>query len=107
MNDAKGRRAIVVGASRGFGRGIAEALVEAGADVYALSRSDSSDLVRATGGRIRTMRVDATDPAAPARALREIKPNVVVLNAGATPEVATIQQQTWDAFSAVWNTDVK
>ncbi len=107
MNEVKGRRAVVVGASRGFGRGIAEALVEAGAEVYALSRSDSSGLVRATGGRVHTMSVDATDPAAPARVLREVKPNVVVLNAGATPTVASIQQQTWDAFSAIWNTDVK
>ena len=64
MSEARSTRAVVVGASRGFGRGIAEALVEAGADVYALSRTDSSDLVRATGGRIQAMTVDATDPAA-------------------------------------------
>ena len=107
MSEARSTRAVVVGASRGFGRGIAEALVEAGADVYALSRTDSSDLVRATGVRIHAMTVDATDPAAPARVLREVKPNVVVLNAGATPTVGSIQEQTWDAFSAVWNTDVK
>jgi|SRR5271170_8093344 len=61
MSQLAGTRAIVVGASRGFGRGIAEALIEAGADVHALSRSDSSDLVRATGGRIRTITADATD----------------------------------------------
>jgi len=107
MNEVKGRRAVVVGASRGFGRGIAEALVEAGAEVYALSRSDSSDLVRSTGGRVHTMSVDGTDSAAPARVLRDVKPNVVVLNAGATPTVASIQEQTWESFSAIWNSDVK
>jgi NAD(P)-dependent dehydrogenase (short-subunit alcohol dehydrogenase family) len=47
MSDMKSMRAIVVGASRGFGRGIVEALGRAGAEVHAVSRSDASDLVRA------------------------------------------------------------
>jgi len=38
MSELEGTKAVVVGASRGFGRGIVEALVEAGAEVRALSR---------------------------------------------------------------------
>lgn len=107
MNDLKGTIAVVVGASRGFGRGIAEALVREGADVHALSRSDSSELVRATDGRVHTIAADATDPEIALRVLREVKPDVVVLNAGATPRPALLQEHTWESFSVNWDTDVK
>jgi NAD(P)-dependent dehydrogenase (short-subunit alcohol dehydrogenase family) len=76
--------------------------------VHALSRGDSSDRVRrATFGRAHAIAADAAEPAIPSRVLREIKPTVVVLNAGATPEVAAFREQTWDGFSINWNTDVK
>jgi NAD(P)-dependent dehydrogenase (short-subunit alcohol dehydrogenase family) len=88
MSELEGTRAVVVGASRGFGRGIVEALVEAGAEVYALSRGDSSEVVRATDGRAHAIGVDAAHPETASRILREIKPTSVVLNAGATPQVA-------------------
>jgi NAD(P)-dependent dehydrogenase (short-subunit alcohol dehydrogenase family) len=107
MGELRGRRAVVVGASRGFGRGIAEALIEAGAEVYGLSRTDASDLVHATGGRVRTIVADATDAEAAGRVLREVKPSIVVLNAGATPTPAPVQGHTWESFSVNWNTDVK
>jgi NAD(P)-dependent dehydrogenase (short-subunit alcohol dehydrogenase family) len=107
MSGLEGVRAVVVGASRGFGRGIVEALAGAGADVHALSRSDSADVVRATGGRAHPIHGDAANPATAARVLREVRPSVVVLNAGATPRVAPIRGQTWDSFSVAWNTDVK
>ena len=107
MSELEGTKAVVVGASRGFGRGIVEALVEAGAEVHALSRGDASEVVRATGGRAHAIRADATDPEIPSRILREIQPTVVVLNAGATPQVAPFRDQTWDAFSTNWNADVK
>lgn len=107
MGNFSGTRAVVVGASRGFGRGIAEALVAAGAEVHALSRTDAAELVHATGGRVRMITADATDPGVAARVLREVNPNVVVLNAGATPMAAPIQEHTWESFSVNWNTDVK
>src|SRR5579862_5222107 len=108
MSELAGTKAVVVGASRGFGRGIVEALVETGAEVYALSRGDSSEVVRATGGRAHAIRADAAHPETPSRILREIKPSVVVLNAGATPpQIAPFREQTWDAFSTNWNADVK
>ena len=107
MSELEGTKAVVVGASRGFGRGIVEALVEAGAEVHALSRGDASEVVRATGGRAHAIRADAAHPETPSRILREIEPTVVVLNAGATPQIAPFREQTWDAFSTNWNVDVK
>ena len=42
LSELEGTQVVVVGASRGFGRGIVETLVETGAEVHALSRGDSS-----------------------------------------------------------------
>src|SRR5260221_12302063 len=99
MSDVKGMKAVGVGASRGFGRGIAEALLKAGADVYALSRSDSSALVRANSGSVHTIIADGADPGVGARGVPDVKPNVGVLKAGATPTVASVQDQTREIFS--------
>jgi NAD(P)-dependent dehydrogenase (short-subunit alcohol dehydrogenase family) len=39
--------------------------------------------------------------------LHEIRPDLLVLNAGATAKQAPIHEQTWETFSGVWETDVK
>lgn len=73
----KGKVALVAGATRGAGRGIAIALGEAGATVYCTGRStrkhpatkgrpetieETAELVTAAGGRGIPVRVDHTDP---------------------------------------------
>lgn len=108
MKDLKGKTVIVVGASRGLGRGIAEAFREARASVVAVSRTEPN-FPQATGaaGTIRSELVDAADAAVPARVLARHRPDVVVLVAGASPHMAPLQQQTWETFSANWETDVR
>lgn len=74
----EGKIAVVAGASRGAGRGIATALGEAGATVYCTGRSvagspgmknrpetihETAEIVTARGGRGIAVRVDHTDPA--------------------------------------------
>lgn len=54
MNDLKNRIALVTGASRGIGAGIAIALAKAGADV-AVNYLDRSDAASAVRSRITTM----------------------------------------------------
>ncbi|OBF38000.1 short-chain dehydrogenase [Mycobacterium sp. ACS1612] len=89
-----GSTAIVTGASRGFGRGIAEAFTAAGAHVVGVARS---------GG---TVTADAADPATAHRLIDQYAPRTVVLCAGAAPQMSPLQQQTWESFSLNWNVDV-
>src|SRR6476659_8652064 len=93
-NTLAGSTAIVTGASRGFGRGIAQAFTAAGADVIGVARS---------GG---TVIADASDPATAHRLIDEYQPRTVVLCAGAAPQMSPLHQQTWESFSQNWNVDV-
>src|SRR5581483_353880 len=62
----EGKRAMVTGANHGFGRAIAKAFAENGAEVFALDvRSDGlAETKAACGGRCETAVVDVTDRAA-------------------------------------------
>jgi NAD(P)-dependent dehydrogenase (short-subunit alcohol dehydrogenase family) len=93
--------ALVVGASRGLGRGIAIALAEAGMSVVGVSRTAPSD----RGVPVEV--ADAADPATAGRLLDRYDPRVVVLVAGAVPPVRPLHQQTWETFSVNWHADVK
>jgi NAD(P)-dependent dehydrogenase (short-subunit alcohol dehydrogenase family) len=66
-----------------------------------------AELEHASEGRIGTTAGDAADPALGARLLDEVGPDIVVLNAGAAPQLAPIQDQSWESFSINWNSDVK
>ena len=47
------------------------------------------------------------DDAIASRLIAEYQPRILVLNAGATPHPATIQDQTWDTFSENGNVNVR
>jgi NAD(P)-dependent dehydrogenase (short-subunit alcohol dehydrogenase family) len=108
MSDLPGRTTIVVGASRGLGRGIATALAEAGAPIIAVSRTQATFPHPADGaGTIQPELADATDATAAASLLDRYQPQIVVLVAGAPPLMRPLPQQTWETFSVNWHTDVK
>ena len=50
---------------------------------------------------------DATDAPAMDRVIEEADPELLVLSAGARARLALIHEQTWESFSAPWNTDLK
>ena len=108
MSDLSGKTTIVVGASRGLGRGIALAFAAAGARVIAVSRTTLAFPDPATGaGAIQLEVADAGDATLPASLLDRYEPDAVILVAGATPHMRPLQQQTWETFSVNWETDVR
>jgi NAD(P)-dependent dehydrogenase (short-subunit alcohol dehydrogenase family) len=101
--------AVVTGASRGFGRAIAAALTAGGATVVGVARdAHALDEVRAgLGERFVPVAADATDETLAQKVISEYQPGLLVLNAGATPYMAPIQEQTWATFSRNWEADTK
>ena len=116
-----GRVAVVTGAGKGIGRGIALCLAEAGADVVVSARTQSdidevADAVRQTGRRAAALAADVTDgeqlDALVARAGELGGLSIWVSNAGglpdATPRYLTrTPEDRWDAqvdlnLKAVW-----
>ena len=105
MSDIADKTTIVVGASRGLGRGIATALAEAGAaPVVAVSRSVAAFPEQVT---VTPEIADAGDAAVAAGVLERYDPEAVILVAGATPSIRPLQDQTWETFAVNWEADVR
>jgi NAD(P)-dependent dehydrogenase (short-subunit alcohol dehydrogenase family) len=108
MSDLSGKTTIVVGASRGLGRGITRAFAEAGAPVVAVARTGPALAELATtSANIHTEVADAAEETVAQSLLDQYQPQVLVLVAGATPVMGPLQDQTWETFSVNWQTDVK
>jgi NAD(P)-dependent dehydrogenase (short-subunit alcohol dehydrogenase family) len=108
MSDLSGKTAIVVGASRGLGHGIATAFAAAGAPVVAVSRTAAA-FPEPVGDAPAIQReiADAGDATVAASLLDRYEPETVVLVAGASPHMRPLQQQTWETFSVNWEADVR
>lgn len=108
MSDLSGSTTIIVGASRGLGRGIAQAVAEADAHVVAVARTESADRDLPTGSRNVTNEIaDAGEPGVPRRLLQRHDPDAVVVVAGAVPTMKPLNEQTWESFSVNWHADVR
>ncbi len=108
MIDLQNKTALVTGGSQGLGRGIVEALTTAGASVWAIARDAGrlDQLKREVSG-VQTRAADVTDPQVVSQALKDIHPDILVLNAGARPVNVPVHEQSWEQFSRIWETDVK
>ncbi len=103
----KDKNVVVTGGSRGLGLGLVEALVAHDASVTVVARdADALESVRARL-RVATISADVTDETAARRILAEVRPDILVLNAGTTPPMGRLDQMSWADFTAVWETDVK
>jgi NADP-dependent 3-hydroxy acid dehydrogenase YdfG len=104
-----GATALVTGASRGFGRGIAAALSKAGARVVGVAR-DHEQLLRLQaelGDSFVPVTADAAAPATAGQLIDAYRPAILVLNAGATPLARPLHHHTWQTFSQNWDIDVQ
>ncbi|WP_192355918.1 SDR family oxidoreductase [Mesorhizobium mediterraneum] len=108
MGSLQGQNVVVVGGSRGVGRSIVEAALGEGATVLAVGRGEQAlaQLARETPG-VKTLAVDATADSAPDEVLAALEPDVLVICAGALAPSAPVHEQSWEVFSANWETDVK
>jgi NAD(P)-dependent dehydrogenase (short-subunit alcohol dehydrogenase family) len=108
MTDISGKTTIVVGASRGLGRGIATAFAHAGGTVVAVARSAPA-LAELTieVSNVRTEVADARDGTVAATLLGRYQPQNVIVVAGASPRLAPLHEQTWESFSENWDADVR
>jgi NAD(P)-dependent dehydrogenase (short-subunit alcohol dehydrogenase family) len=104
-----GTTAIVTGASRGFGRGVAAALIEAGAHVVGVARDPAAlEKVREElGAAFTAVAADAADPVLAGQLIDSYQPGTLVLNAGAAPLSRPVHRHTWQTFSRNWEVDVQ
>ena len=103
---------LVTGSSRGLGRSIAEAVLEAGHQLVGTARNPSQldDLVAKYGDRVRAVALDVTDPAAAEAAVQVAvdafgRLDVVVNNAGYA-NLAAVEDITADDFRAQIDTNL-
>src|SRR5258707_4818401 len=103
----KDKKVVVTGGSRGLGLGLVEVLVAYGARVTVVARDEEAlASVRVRLG-VATISADVTDETAAQRILADVRPEILVLNAGATPHMEPLDQVIWADFTATWETDVK
>jgi NAD(P)-dependent dehydrogenase (short-subunit alcohol dehydrogenase family) len=101
------KNVVVTGGSRGLGLGLVEALAAHGAKVTVVARdADGLKSVHTRLG-VATIAADVTDEAAAHRIVADVRPDILVLNAGAKPRMGRLDQLSWTDFSATWETDVK
>ncbi|MBS1813697.1 MAG: SDR family oxidoreductase [Acidobacteria bacterium] len=103
------RTALVTGASRGLGAGIATALARAGASVavnYVHSEAKANslcDALASEGARAQAFRADIRDEADVQRLMREVESafgpiDIVVANATGDQQRMSIEEQNWQAY---------
>ncbi len=106
-----GRVALVTGANKGLGQGMAIALAQAGADIVALGRSEPADTaaaVQACGRRLHWVAAEISPPGAVAAAVQRAfdvagRVDILVNNAGTIRRAAALDysEADWDAVNDV------
>src|SRR5437867_5069326 len=84
MSELGGTSALVTGATRGFGRAIAVALHDAGANVVAVARNAEQlgQLRSELGASLAIVAADVADPVVAGSLVEQYRPKTLVLNAG-------------------------
>jgi NAD(P)-dependent dehydrogenase (short-subunit alcohol dehydrogenase family) len=107
-----GRRALVTGAGRGLGAGMATALADAGAEVTLAARTGEeiealAAALRAKGGKAEALALDVTDLAAVQAALGARAPHHILVNNAGTNRPAPFVEVKVEDFDHVFNINVR
>jgi NAD(P)-dependent dehydrogenase (short-subunit alcohol dehydrogenase family) len=107
METLEGQKVVVTGGSKGLGLGIVEALVAEKARVTVVARD--AERLREVSKRlgVEVIRGDVAEETVARGVLRDVRPSVLVLNAGAKPATGLIHELTWEGFTRTWETDVR
>jgi NAD(P)-dependent dehydrogenase (short-subunit alcohol dehydrogenase family) len=73
--------------------------------VVARDKEGTADIASRFG--VATDSADLTETTTAQSVLHDVRPSVLILNAGATAPMAPIHEQTWDGFSVAWDNDVR
>src|ERR1035438_5822026 len=103
----KDKTIVVTGGSRGLGLGLVEAFVDQGAKITVVARDPATLAAVKQRLGVAVISADVTDEGAAQRILADVRPEILVLNAGATPRMGRLDQMSWADFTATWETDVK
>lgn len=103
-----GKNVVVVGGSRGVGGQVVEAAIRNGARVLAVARQEGPlrQLANDVSGT-EILSLDATHDGAPDKVFDTLRPDILVVSAGAFPPAAPLHKQTWLEFKVNWDTDVR
>ena len=103
----KDKTIVVTGGSRGLGLGVVEALVDRGAKVTVVARDQAALASVEQRLGVAVISADISEEGTAQRILADVRPEILVLNAGATPRMGRLDQLSWADFTATWETDVK
>jgi NAD(P)-dependent dehydrogenase (short-subunit alcohol dehydrogenase family) len=108
MGELDGKKAVVVGASRGLGRGIAEYMCRAGASVLAVAREHTGlGELKSACPTVEVLVADAANATLAGRVIDAEDPAVIAVIAGASPLLHPIHHHSWETFSLNWEVDVR
>ena len=106
--DFSGKRALVTGAGKGIGRDTAKALVECGAEVIALSRTQSDlDSLKVEVPAIGTLCVDLSDTKSAVKAVHSLGAIHLLVNNAAVAKLDPFMEVSEEAFDLSMNVNVK
>ena len=107
-----GKRALVTGAGRGIGRGIAVALADAGAEVFVAARTHTeidelAAAINKSGDNARALALDVMDTAAAQQAVADHGPFDILVNNAGGNRPADLVDTTEEDYDAVTDLNVR